>query len=175
MYITREQYNIFSSENSMYEWHKTYRNKVIPCSEATGVHMQGCCIMLPHGNTGIGTRPTKRATAHYWKRRNVFVSCLKSHHQSEIMYNYCNSYLMQHSTYITCTCVTSMYSHYHNIFTTTTTLKYNHHHHHTVQIAMCAYSIIVHISKCASAPRKNTTSASCSRWWPPSVQVQYFR
>ena len=51
-----------------------------------------------------------------------------------------------------------------------TTTTYNHHHHIKVQpppprSASCigCLFVCVHISKCASAPRKNTTSASCSR------------
>ena len=54
----------------------------------------------------------------------------------------------------------------------TTTTTYNHNHHiklppqppppHSASCNACLF-VCAHISKCASAPRKNTTSASCSR------------
>ena len=66
----------------------------------------------------------------------------------------------------------STYSHYHDIYTTTATHIQPLPHHikiqpqppplpHSASCITCLF-ICVHISKCAGAPRKNTTSASCS-------------
>ena len=55
---------------------------------------------------------------------------------------------------------------------------YNH-HRHSIKVEPQApppphsASCNMHISKCVRAPRKNTTSASCSGQWPPWVQVEY--
>ena len=64
---------------------------------------------------------------------------------------------------------------------TTTIWKYNHHHDikiqpppHSASCNVCLF-VCAHISKCGSAPRKNTTSASCSEWWRLWLQVEYFR
>ena len=43
---------------------------------------------------------------------------------------------------------------------------------HSARRNSCLFAS-VHISKCVSAPRKNTTSASCSRWWQPWLQLEY--
>ena len=52
---------------------------------------------------------------------------------------------------------TSVYSHYHHIYTTTTTQKIQPQQAPPPHSASCN----MRISKCASALRKNTTSASC--------------
>ena len=67
-----------------------------------------------------------------------------------------------------------------------TTTTYNHHHYIKIQqpppppppphSAICNVRLFVcvHISKWASAPSKITTSASCSWWWRPRLQMEYF-
>ena len=133
------------------------------------------------GNTGIGTRQAERATVHYKKRSNLFVSCISSitmqkfertttavgaplsGKQKVKIYHYAMPAKMSWDL--------KLYHLPQSFIQRSLALQLQPPSpSHSASCNMCLY-VCLYISKCASAPNKNTTCASYSRWWPHWVQV----